>query len=125
MTDPPRTKADMLAGAEQRRTEPAREDQPADVLARLPWTPAEADAYMAAVSRHAPIPPGWRLRPGASWTARGGLTTIVAQDPAEEPDSAGRRPSDLLVGMVLNPGLAAEICDAYNARAGLAAEGVA
>ena len=67
------------------------------------------------------IPPGWRLRPGASWLGKDGpLCTIAAHDPDDPPDDRGRRPSDVLVGIILT-GLAQPACDAYNARADLAA----
>jgi hypothetical protein len=56
-----------------------------------------------------------RLRPGASWAAKGGLTTLVQYDPDEPPDDRGRRASDRLVGTVETPGLAEALCDAYNA----------
>jgi hypothetical protein len=58
------------------------------------------------------------LRPGGSWHPKGGLTTIVGYDPDEAPDLQGRRRSDVLVGMVLTPALATEICRAVNAARG-------
>ncbi len=64
------------------------------------------------------FPAGWLLRPGGHCAAKGGLTTLWAYDPAEQPDDAGRRPSDVNVGTVLTPQLATDLCDAYNARAG-------
>jgi hypothetical protein len=78
-----------------------------------------SDAEAAALFRLAcqddtEFPAGWRLRPGGSWAAKGGLTTLVAYDPAEEPDGQGRRPSDVNAGTVLNPYFAAAVCDAYN-----------
>jgi hypothetical protein len=71
------------------------------------------------------LPAAGQLRPGGSWSAKGGLTTLVAEGdgPADE---QGRRPGDVNVGTVLSPGLAAEICEAVNerraARAGCADE---
>ncbi len=56
-----------------------------------------------------------RLRPGASWAAKGGMTTLVVYDPDEPADELGRRPSDRLVGTLATPELAAEIADAVNA----------
>lgn len=57
-----------------------------------------------------------RLRPAGSWLAKGGLTTLIAYDPAEAPDDRGRRPSEINAGTVLTPTLAAEICAAVNDR---------
>lgn len=56
-----------------------------------------------------------RYRPGQSWAAKGSLTTLVAYDPAEPADDRGRRPSDVLVGMLINPELAGRVADALNA----------
>jgi len=81
--------------------------------------PDLSDAEAAALFRLAcqddsEFPPGWRLRPGGSWAAKGGLTTLVSYDPAEEADGQGRRPSDMNAGTVLNPYFAKVVCDAYN-----------
>lgn len=83
--------------------------------------PDLSDAEAAALFRMAcqdddGIPPGWLLRPARSWAAKGGLTTLVAYDPAEEPDDRGRRPTEINAGTVLGPRLAAAVCDAYNQR---------
>lgn len=56
-----------------------------------------------------------RYRPGQSWAAKGGLTTLVAYDPAEPADDRGRRPSDVCVGMLADPELAGRVADALNA----------
>lgn len=86
-----------------------------------PWdlTDDEADRFLAAVNaRHDTFSPDWLLRPGGHCAAKGGLTTLWAFDPAEEPDSQGRRPSDVNAGTVLTPDLARALCVAYNDRAG-------
>jgi hypothetical protein len=108
--------AEDLTGLAPLLHEPARAVQ-------LDWPDTDADALADAIAgRREPFPTSWQLRPGASWYAKGGLTTIVVHDPDEEPDSLGRRPSDLNVGTVLTPVLAAAVCSAYNAR-GKAARG--
>lgn len=116
-----------LAGAGSRPNEPGRQDRPEDVQARLGqhpqvgprWTLTEAEAsrFLAAVNaRHDMFSPDWLLRPGGHCATKGGLTTLWAFDPAEEPDSLGRRPSDINAGTVLTPELAQDLCAAYNAR---------
>jgi hypothetical protein len=90
--------------------------------ARRPADPVDlSDAEAAALFRLAcedetEFPADWRLRPGGSWAAKGGLTTLVAYDPAENPDDRGRRPSDINAGTVLNPYFAKAVCDTYNQR---------
>lgn len=86
-----------------------------------PWnlTEDEADRYLAAIQAgRETFHPGWRLRPGGHCEAKGGLTTLWAYDPAEEPDAQGRRLSDINAGTVLTPDLARALCAAYNDRAG-------
>lgn len=84
-----------------------------------PQDPAADEARRSADTTAADtLPAGWRLRPGASWLGKDGpLCTIAAHDPAEEPDGKGRRPSDVLVGVVLT-GLAEPLCAAYNDQPG-------
>lgn len=84
------TRGEWLAGAEQRRQEPARPDDPDAIRARLATV-----AY----------------RPGGSWATHAidhpdALVTLVQYDPAEEPDGQGRRPSDRLVGVLVGADLA-------------------
>lgn len=79
-------------------------------------TKEEAGRFLDAVTSDT-LPPGWRLRPEASWLGKDGpLCTIAAHDPAEPADDRGRRPSDVLVGIVLT-GLAEPLCAAYNDQA--------
>lgn len=85
-----------------------------------PWDlpGAEAARFLAAVQAdRETFLPGQRLRPGGHCEAKGGLTTLWAYDPAEEPDGQGRRPADMNVGTVLTPELARALCAAYNAQA--------
>lgn len=63
-----------------------------------------------------PVPAAWLLRPAGGWMLKGGLTTLIGYDPAEEADERGRRPSEVNAGTVLNPTLARVLCEAYNAR---------
>jgi hypothetical protein len=67
-----------------------------------------------------PLDPHLRLHPGGSWSRHAGddphaLVTIVAYDPAEDPDELGRRESDMNVGTVKSAELAASFCAWYNA----------
>lgn len=53
------------------------------------------------------------LRPGAAWSAHGGMTTVVLTGVGPA-DGQGRRPDDELVGLMKTPELAALVCRAVN-----------